>query len=284
MVFGMSMLRMISFNMEFKRQNTNKLGDLEFNSENHQLNCDECKKSGQNCLKYLVDVPVKLQDYNLLNYIIYILYPPLYFSGPIITFNSFINQVHTQTQAKLTNDKIKYIIRYIFIFICFEIFNSYIYVNAFLTNSHNLFLLEKLDFQAYVLFSFWLLIFLWFKFSVIWKTARLWSMLDGILTEENMNRCIINNYCFEGFWRAWHRSFNIWLIRYIFIPLGGSKYKIYNIWVVFTFVALWHDLQLNLLIWGWFICLFLIPEMLVKNYFNQEKVKYIYIYYFFILV
>jgi D-alanyl-lipoteichoic acid acyltransferase DltB (MBOAT superfamily) len=110
---------------------------------------------------------------------------------------------------------------------------------------------------------------------VIWRTARIWAWFDGILTEENMNRCVYNNYCFEGFWRAWHRSFNIWLIRYIYIPLGGAKTKIFNLWIIFSFVALWHDLKINLLIWGWFICFFLVPEILVKNYFNKDNMKFI---------
>ena len=59
---------------------------------------------------------------------------------------------------------------------------------------------------------------------------------------ENMNRCVHNNYNFEGFWRSWHRGFNQWLLRYIYFPLGGSKNKVWNIWIVFTFVAIWHDL------------------------------------------
>lgn len=32
-------------------------------------------------------------------------------------------------------------------------------------------------------------------------------------------------------------------IRYVYIPLGGSQKKLLNVWVVFTFVAVWHDLE-----------------------------------------
>jgi D-alanyl-lipoteichoic acid acyltransferase DltB (MBOAT superfamily) len=46
-------------------------------------------------------------------------------------------------------------------------------------------------------------------------------------------------------------------------------------WIVFSFVALWHDLQLNLLIWGWFICFALIPEMIVKNYFTKPQFNFL---------
>lgn len=93
--------------------------------------------------------------------------------------------------------------------------------------------------------------------------TRAWALMDGIETPENMNRCIYNNYNFSGFWRSWHRSFNQWLIRYIYVPLGGNKLKVLNMWVVFTFVALWHDFKLDLLLWAWIICLALVPEIAV---------------------
>jgi len=175
-------------------------------------------------------------------------------------------------------DKLIYLLRYIFVIICFEIFNRKIYVNLYLTNPNNSYVLknEKFNYYSYSLFCFFLLIFIWFKFTVIWRTARIWAIFDDVLTEENMNRCMYDNYCFEGFWRAWHRSFNVWLIRYIFIPLGGSSYKFLNVWIIFTFVALWHDLQLKLLLWGWFICFFMIPEIFVKKIFNSEKVIFIF--------
>ena len=73
--------------------------------------------------------------------------------------------------------------------------------------------------------SFNNLVFIYLKFSLIWKVARFWGWADGIYSEENMNRCIYNNYSFEGFWRQWHRSYNIWLIRYIYLPLGGKNKK-----------------------------------------------------------
>lgn len=126
------------------------------------------------------------------------------------------------------------------------------------------------------------LVFLWLKFLCIWRVPRTWALFDGIDTPENMGRCIYNNYCFEGFWRSWHRGFNQWLIRYIFIPLGGSRYKQYNMWVVFTFVAVWHDINWNLLLWAWGICLALIPEMAIKKIFTSRKYQHLWKSYSFI--
>ena len=59
--------------------------------------------------------------------------------------------------------------------------------------------------------------------------------------------------------------------RYIYLPCGGSKTRMWNIWVVFTYVAIWHDLNLNLLLWAWGICFCLAPEIFVKNYVKKPK-------------
>ena len=37
------------------------------------------------------------------------------------------------------------------------------------------------------------------------------------------------------------------------------------------FVALWHDIQLNLLIWGWLIVLFMMPEVVAGIIFPRKK-------------
>ena len=46
---------------------------------------------------------------------------------------------------------------------------------------------------------------------------------DGVLVHENMKRCMSNNCTLTGFWRNWHCSFNRWLVRYVYVPLGGSR-------------------------------------------------------------
>ena len=54
----------------------------------------------------------------------------------------------------------------------------------------------------------------------IWRTFRSLALIDGIETYENMEKCICGNITTEAFWRHWHKSFNQWLIRYLYIPLG----------------------------------------------------------------
>ena len=49
---------------------------------------------------------------------------------------------------------------------------------------------------------------------------RSYALYDGINTWENMGFCIMESNTFEYFWRNWHKSFNQWLIRYLYIPMG----------------------------------------------------------------
>lgn len=82
-------------------------------------------------------------------------------------------------------------------------------------------------------------------------------------------RCICNNYDISGFWRNWHASYNKWLVRYMYIPMGGSKNRLLVVWPIFTFVAIWHDLEWHLLRWAWLMALFMAPEVLCKAVINR---------------
>ena len=106
-----------------------------------------------------------------------------------------------------------------------------------------------------------------------WRFFRLWALTDGLDPPENMIRCMANNYSALGFWRAWHRSYNLWIVRYLYIPLGGSRRLAATSILIFTFVALWHDLSPRLLAWGWLAALFILPEVVAKKTFPPSLVR-----------
>jgi protein-cysteine N-palmitoyltransferase HHAT len=122
---------------------------------------------------------------------------------------------------------------------------------------------------------------IWLKLLILWRFFRLWALLDDMDPPENMARCMSNNYSALAFWRGWHRSYNRWIIRYLYVPLGGSGQpgtfgvlrSIFNYVLVFMFVAIWHDINLRLLTWGWLITVFLLPEIAATLLFPAKKWK-----------
>ncbi|CAJ1977516.1 unnamed protein product [Sphenostylis stenocarpa] len=151
--------------------------------------------------------------------------------------------------------------RWILSFLLMELMTHLFYYNAFANSD----LWKHLSPMDVFIIGYGVLNFMWLKFLLIWRFFRLWSLINGIEAPENMPKCINNCHNLEGFWKNWHASFNKWLVRYIYIPLGGSKKKLLNVWVIFTFVAIWHDLEWKLLSWAWLTCLFFIPELVFKS-------------------
>jgi D-alanyl-lipoteichoic acid acyltransferase DltB (MBOAT superfamily) len=120
---------------------------------------------------------------------------------------------------------------------------------------------------------------IWLKLLLPWRFFRLWSLVDGIDPPENMLRCVSDNYSTLSFWRGWHRSYYRWLIRYLYVPLGGTDFSsplkaaksVGTYLAVFTFVALWHDIKLHLLVWGWLIVVFFLPEIVASRMLFPKK-------------
>ncbi|KAI9226760.1 MAG: MBOAT, membrane-bound O-acyltransferase family-domain-containing protein [Piptocephalis tieghemiana] len=255
--FNFSMLRMISYNLDYFWATRQDYQTLEEARPPPSPSSSSSPSSPSP--KQRVQRPLPLSEYSLINYFAYTLYLPLFLAGPIITFNDFISQIRLpRVELQKPSFILKYALRWVAVALLMEFLLHYIYVVAISnTKSWSGFSPMQISMIGYFILNN-----IWLKLLIIWRFFRLWAMADGILTEENMTRCMSNNYGAQDFWRHWHRSYNRWTIRYIYIPLGGTRYAMYNIWVIFTFVALWHDLRLRLLAWGWLVSLFILPEFL----------------------
>lgn len=223
-----------------------------------------------------VAIPADKKDFTFRNYVAYAVYGPLYLAGPIITFNDYISQLKYRVSSIERPRTTRYAIRFVLTLLAMEVILHYDYVGAISK--------AKPEWNTYTaaqlcLLSYFNLHIIWLKLLLPWRFSRMWALVDGIDPPENMIRCVSNNFSTQLFWRAWHRSYNRWLIRYIYVPLGGASFRswtaaarsILTYLMVFTFVALWHDIQLNLLIWGWLIVLFMIPEWTAAWLFPARK-------------
>lgn len=249
--YNLVVLRLISFGMDM---HWNKLS---LTGKEGKMQCH-------------LDAPRLLPErrYRAGMFLLYVAYPPLYLTGPIISYDDFADQF-------LANDRkgnlsIRFVtlygIRLAFAFLLLEAMTHFFYFNAIAKSGAWKPLYANFGPKEIGLAGFWTLFFMWMKFLCIWRFARFWALMDGINTVENMRHCLVNNYDIESFWKSWHASYNRWLVRYMYVPLGGRTWRVVNVWPIFTFVALWHDLEVRLLGWAWIICLFILPEVLVKHW------------------
>lgn len=231
-----------------------------------------------------VTIPASARDYSFRNYLAYALYAPLYLTGPILTFNDYISQLRYRPHTIETNRTVRYAVRFLLCLLCMELVLHFVYVGAI---SSSLPVWDSYTPAQLSLLSFMNLFIIWLKLLLPWRFFRLWSLVDGIDPPENMVRCVSDNFSTLSFWRGWHRSYNKWLIRYIWIPLGGASFatlysslrSIAGYLIIFTFVALWHDIKLRLLIWAWLIVLFIVPEavarmVVTKKLFGGNETRY----------
>ncbi|KAI9857851.1 MAG: glycerol transporter [Vezdaea acicularis] len=269
-MFNITVLKMISFNLDYYWSLSRSGGSP---IEKKQLDVANLSERDR------ISTPASPHDYSFRNYVAYALYSPLYIAGPILTFNDYMSQLRYPASSLDSRRTALYGIRFLLTLLCMEFMLHFIYAVA-ISKAHPAWEIYT-PFQLSMLGYFNLHI-IWLKLLLPWRFFRLWALIDGIDPPENMVRCMSDNYSAIAFWRGWHRSFNKWTVRYIYIPLGGSgapgshglwgKVRVVgNFLAVFTFVALWHDINLKLLMWGWLITLFVLPEIIATVLFPRKK-------------
>jgi D-alanyl-lipoteichoic acid acyltransferase DltB (MBOAT superfamily) len=265
-MFNLTILRLISFNLDYYWSLNKRQAD----SLEKQL--DPANLSDRD----RVAIPADPQDYSFRNYMAYAIYAPLYLTGPIMTFNDYISQCKYRAASIERPRTVRYAVRFLLVLLCMEVMLHYDYVGAI---SRAAPVWKDYTAAQLSLLSLFNLHIIWLKLLLPWRFFRLWALTDGIDPPENMVRCVSNNYSTQLFWRAWHRSFNRWIVRYIYVPLGGASFRnwqstvrsVVSYLMVFTFVALWHDIQMRMLIWGWLIVLFMLPEWTATYLFPARK-------------
>jgi len=96
---------------------------------------------------------------------------------------------------------------------------------------------------------------IYFDFSGYSDMAIGIGRMLGFKFVENFNFPYISKNIGE-FWRRWNISLGSWFREYVYIPLGGSRVKDYqvyfNLGVVFLLTGIWHGASWNFVIWGIF--------------------------------
>lgn len=290
-VFNMCTLRMIAYNVDYHEAHsiTNSPSGMETwrsaKIDKHLATCTDCAALRQqnpslandnqqacHCYKLRTETPRKLSEYGLRGYLAYIFYVPLYVAGPMSSFNAFISHTHYATHCMSLRQGVIYGIRIANLFFLLTFQLHFNFLNA-IREEHAVF--DNMGLNIKLGFFLFTLGFLWMKFNFLWKFFRLLAIIDGVEAPEDMNRCFSNTLTIQSFWKDWHSSFNLWIVRYMYIPMGGSKNRLLSIFPIFIFIAVWHDIELRLLWWALIMCICFIPEVVVGMVISRPQFKWL---------
>ena len=192
----------------------------------------------------------KFDKFTTLDILVYSLYFPKIFAGPLVRFKEFTEELNNN----YSNKSIQSLNLGLFL-ISFGIIKKWLadyifqFSSAVISNPTG-FSGEQVFLTIYMYTAY---IFL--DFSGYTDIARGTSLLMGINLPENFKAPYLATN-FREFWRRWHITLYEWIKDYIYISLGGSrkgKFRTYiNVIVAFVLSGMWHGNSINYIIWGFF--------------------------------
>lgn len=96
------------------------------------------------------------------------------------------------------------------------------------------------------------------------------ARLLGIKLQLNFNKPF-SSMNFREFWTRWHITLSQWMKEYVFDPMGGivrnNNFKtLFNVFVVFVLVGLWHGASYNFIAFGIISSIYIIIDYSSRNF------------------
>jgi len=91
--------------------------------------------------------------------------------------------------------------------------------------------------------------------SVLQRVAACCSVLQCVVVasnEEECHVCQLNPATYRNTSQHMAGSLHVWIVRYMYVPLGGKTRRLLVVWPIFVFVGLWHDLEIRWV--AWYVC------------------------------
>ena len=215
-------------------------------------------------ISYLVDIYYKKSEpTSLTNLFVFLCFFPQLIAGPIVRASKFIPQIKRGLNININNLKkgLLLILWGYFLKLCVS--NN---LDLYISSVYNY--IDESNTPTLIISS------LFYSFLIYADFCGYSSIAIGILKILGFN--IPANFLtpyfsknLTDFWRRWHISLSSFLKDYLYIPLGGSRKKLFftlrNIIIVMTLGGLWHGASLNFVIWGFFHGIILCLEKILKN-------------------
>ena len=216
---------------------------------------------------------------NLLWKLAYCLYLPTLCLGPLILYNEFMDSIKGPIKiwrfAKLGYFALN-LIRYLF-WILFANFSlHFLYFNAIQYRPEVVKILNPWTLYGlgYCMGQFFLI-----KYVVVYGLNHTLCAIDHI-NAPSQPKCVARVHLYSDMWKYFDKGLYTFLVRYIYTPLLKSNFnKLFASFLCFTFVFVWHGMQMNIFIWAFLNFIGLNIESFVKTagrskYYSDVQRKY----------
>lgn len=175
----------------------------------------------------------------------YTFYHPFFYNGPIITYKDYVQQIKRPAEdTGKGGAAFKFLIlrtgRIILWWCIAEYMIHTMYMHSIQSNETYLEILPPWALGGLALA---LVQFFYIKYLVLFGLPSMLATMDQ-LAPPNLPRCVSIIHTFTGMWRHFDEGLYRWLIRYIYVPLGGSRHgplcKVLSSGLAFGFICLWH--------------------------------------------
>ncbi|XP_033618141.1 protein-cysteine N-palmitoyltransferase HHAT [Fukomys damarensis] len=172
----------------------------------------------------------------------YVFYYPVFHNGPILNFPEFIKQMQQPELCSL-KDSLCVLARGLGRLLSWwalaELMTHLLYMHTLYGSP----LLRDVGYWALGGLALAQVLFFYVKYLVLFGVPALLMRLDG-LHPPPLPRCVSTMFSFTGMWRYFDVGLHNFLIRYMYIPLGGSQRgllgTLLSTAMTFAFVSYWH--------------------------------------------
>jgi alginate O-acetyltransferase complex protein AlgI len=212
----------------------------------------------------------KIKNTSINNFLVFFLFFPSLIAGPLVRPSYFIPQVNRGIKFTLKNFRTALILILWGYFLKLCISNN---LNIYVGNVFNH--IDEVSSSTLLVGSFFYSFLIYSDFAGYSLIAIGIAKLIGLNIPANFNNPFFSDSLTE-FWRRWHISLSKFLRDYLYFPLGGSKFGLFNtyknILIVMLIGGLWHGASYNFIIWGFLHGVFLCIEK-TNNYYFKIDIK-----------
>ena len=192
----------------------------------------------------------KAEHYNVLDYAAFVTYFPQLVAGPIVQHSDLVPQFQDMSRKKFNWSSFT---RGVSLFIMGLSKKVLLADILTLAADYGFDHVADLDTASAITVMLAYTFQLYFDFSGYSDMAIGLGWMMNIDLPMNFNTPYRSRSIHE-FWQRWHITLNQFLVKYVYIPLGGSRKgkarKILNIVIVFILSGIWHGAAWTYILWG----------------------------------